>query len=431
MKRWEWWQLCATVASVQTKKPPHTKQMKREKKRIIKMGAARAVVMICCCFLLFAVALALFSGNGKLIMLSSPQETQQNKQELLVDEILKLGNAGRSKRSSDKKKHRSLVCAKTRNDAHLREFIVRTLIAGFGHIVLYDNNRHDMDYNVSSVVEPFVLQRVVTVVPWKKDASPDKMLGNGAKNDGTRECIETYGTTSDWVAVLDTDEVLYMRHQGGENHSNDDDDTFAGIGILPKFLDDVETRSPNACNIGLAWKMVYGEHKVLSPLDHDGRQQLLLDSYTRICKVHSPKMLFRPERVAIDNPMLPHWTKSCSNEDGVQYQSNSRAFSDPFPEYATTIHLVHYYQKSVEEWLVKFEQSIAPYVRFLPLSYDGVTRCPQKLTAIDYHPKYVEVVRDVMSGLRAFDSVGDNGRNKTGKYAANETRRVWFRQTRV
>lgn len=55
----------------------------------------------------------------------------------LVREILRLGGAGESRGT----KYRAMVCTITRADPHLREFVVRNLLAGFDHIVIYDNNR--------------------------------------------------------------------------------------------------------------------------------------------------------------------------------------------------------------------------------------------------------------------------------------------------
>jgi len=51
----------------------------------------------------------------------------------------------------------------------LREFVVRNLLAGFGHIVIYDNNQVEsgIDYDVRETLAPFTAQGAVTLVPWQ------------------------------------------------------------------------------------------------------------------------------------------------------------------------------------------------------------------------------------------------------------------------
>ena len=67
-------------------------------------------------------------------------------------------------------KYRSLICCVTRNDRRLKEFLVRSLIVGFSHIAIYDNNQIDSgrDLDVAPLVKPFVDAGVVTHVPWKR-----------------------------------------------------------------------------------------------------------------------------------------------------------------------------------------------------------------------------------------------------------------------
>jgi len=83
-----------------------------------------------------------------------------------VEHIRRLGNQGVSRTGKD---FRSLICCLTRNDMHLREFVVRNLLAGFGHIVIYDNNQVEsgIDYDVRETLAPFTAQGAVTLVPWQ------------------------------------------------------------------------------------------------------------------------------------------------------------------------------------------------------------------------------------------------------------------------
>jgi hypothetical protein len=70
----------------------------------------------------------------KLQAVQEPMESE----DAIVATLVKLANPGKSRRG---RKYRSLVCALSRNDVHLREYVVRNLLAGFGHIVIYDNNQ--------------------------------------------------------------------------------------------------------------------------------------------------------------------------------------------------------------------------------------------------------------------------------------------------
>ena len=312
-----------------------------------------------------------------------------------VDAILRLGNAGKSARGKD---FRSLICCITRNDVHLREFVVRNLLAGFGHIVIYDNNQvgQGIDYDVKEMLAPFVSRGAVTLVPWHQDKAAEEPLGNEAKNGNSQECVATYGVRADWVAVMDTDEVFYLQQDTTSAEGT------TGVGILPRFLDDLEQRSPNACGVSFPWRMMYGEHRFLKS------QDLLMDTYRRVCKVHdATKLLFRPEWSNTHG--MPHGM-SCTNPDGVQYRTDDGAFRQLMPEYTQHSHLVHYYQKSVEEWLVKLEQSIPPYIRYIPDSYDGVNHCPASLMQVTYTAEYEKVVRAMLDDLRRGQHQDDGGR---------------------
>ena len=272
-----------------------------------------------------------------------------------VEDIRRLGNPGVSTTGKD---FRSLICCITRNDMHLREFVVRNLLAGFGHIVIYDNNQVEsgIDYSVREMLAPFVAQGAVTLVPWQQDDT-GKHVSNEAKNGNSQDCVNTYGARADWVAIMDTDEVFYLHHdpaaQGatphtsGSSSSSSSSSSSTAIGTLPRFLNDLERRSPTACGISFPWRMMYGEHRFLKPCD------LLLDGYRRVCKIHAAtKLLFRPEWSHLHG--LPHGM-SCTNPDGVQYTSADGTFQQMMPDYTQHSHLVHYYQKSTEEWLVKME----------------------------------------------------------------------------
>jgi len=89
--------------------------------------------------------------------------------------------------------------------------------------------------------------------------------------------------------------------------------------------------------------------------------------------------------------------------------ADDTTFQQMMPEYTLYSHLVHYYQKSTEEWLVKMEQSIPPYNRYFPDSYDNVKFCPAGLTEIPYLPEYEKLVRTALERLRRSQHQGDGG----------------------
>lgn len=69
------------------------------------------------------------------------------------------------------------------------------------------------------------------------------------------------------------------------------------------------------------------------------------------------------------------------------------------PEY--DVHLIHYYAKSVEEYIAKSEQSQPPYFRKMVDMFDttGGTSCSNQ--AVHYTQEYKEAVGRIMRGLRA------------------------------
>ena len=66
--------------------------------------------------------------------------------------------------------------------------------------------------------------------------------------------------------------------------------------------------------------------------------------------------------------------------------------------------------KSVEEFLIKLEQSIPPYIRYLPDAYDHIQHCAHGFD-INYDPEYEETVRSLVARLEAASGLGDGGQN--------------------
>lgn len=83
----------------------------------------------------------------------------RGEEEKLVKEIMQLG---KTSSPNKRKKYRSMICTITRNDRHLREFIVRHLLAGFSHIVIYDNNQvtNSVSLYFLSTMDSFIFHTV-------------------------------------------------------------------------------------------------------------------------------------------------------------------------------------------------------------------------------------------------------------------------------
>ena len=175
--------------------------------------------------------------------------------------------------------------------------------------------------------------------------------------------------------MLDTDEVLYLKPRKAENDEDEEKDEEkdeedeldgTGIGSLPGFLDTLESSSPRTCAIKIPWYMTYGEHRFLQP------HELMLDAWKRLLHRTSHKSIFRPEFIASltenEEGNLPHGVecKKGTWNNGTEDDEWKNPMGDKFE-----VTLFHYYQKSVEEWIVKLEQSMEPYVRFFHQSYDG------------------------------------------------------------
>lgn len=61
---------------------------------------------------------------------------------------------------------------------------------------------------------PFIETGAVTVVPWGSNIT-NALLPNDDKNGNSIKCINDYGHMADWVAIMDTDEVFYVKDPAG------------------------------------------------------------------------------------------------------------------------------------------------------------------------------------------------------------------------
>lgn len=229
-------------------------------------------------------------------------------------------------------KYRSLICTIVRNDPYLMEFLVRSLITGFSHIVVYDNNRiyAGYDTNISSMLAPFIAAQLVTHVSW--DQNNTDLLTNDDKVVGALQCINTYEKFADWIAYFDTDEYLYYEKEQ------------TAVDMLDDLLLELERK--NACAAAVPMTLMYGEARMLK------QNRTLFEAYPRVCKVRPlPKILARPR---LTNYFIPH-NAACKSAGYKVHPLNLLKS----PKTA----LIHYYSKSMQEYLEKADKSMPPYIR--------------------------------------------------------------------
>jgi hypothetical protein len=280
-------------------------------------------------------------------------------------------------RSNDKSlyglRYRSMICTIVRNDPHILEFILRHLIIGFSHIVIYDNNRifSGHDIIIKNLLAPFIAAEVVTHVPWEQNSTD--FLPNGNKNSNSKECLNKYGKNADWVTVLDTDEYFYYEKENMTMHRLND--------LL------LELENNSLCAISVYWTMMYGEGRILK------QNKSLFQSYSRICQiVGQTKILARLNYTIYD---IPHSARcSVTNLTSKTWPSNKYS----------KIGIIHYYSKSIQEFLLKGDQSIPPYIRKPLATYDDAGRICNKIELI-YAEDYRRIFLDSYAQLEKLSSL--------------------------
>ena len=258
-------------------------------------------------------------------------------------------------------KYRSMICTIVRNDPHLVEFLLRHLIVGFSHIVLYDNNRilAGYDTNITNTLAPFVAAGFVTHIPWFQNTT--ELLENGLKNGNSGTCLGAYGQQTDWMAILDTDEAFYYESNNLSFHQ---------LNTLLLYME-----KENLCGGITLWSFMYGEAEMLM------RNSTLLEAYPRFCAYHTlGKILARPDLTSFTIPHFIGCTAKHLGQRTWTWNENVK------------VALIHYYSKSMEEFLVKADQSVPPYVRKPIDSYDRGPTC--QLARFNYTDDYRRIFLD-------------------------------------
>lgn len=186
---------------------------------------------------------------------------------------------------------------------------------------------------------------------------------------------------------VDSDEYLYISKgpiaaQPGVSQNS------MSVGILNEFLSDVEASMPDACGFEIPWRMMYGEHSVLRS------QQLLMDNFVRICFSHSQKVLFNTARATYQPP---HWCQCKDKGAHKAYPADGEQRQKALPQYS--IHLLHYYAKSIEEYILKSEQSQPPFFRKMRDMYDPAASSCEN-TPVPFDILFGSAVQRIMQGRK-------------------------------
>lgn len=90
---------------------------------------------------------------------------------------------------------------------YLKEWIEFHKLVGVQHFYLYNNNSTDHFYQV---LNPYIEKGEVSLVDWKRDYSHGDGKGWGQiQCEAYNHCLSTYGSETQWLAVIDTDEFLF------------------------------------------------------------------------------------------------------------------------------------------------------------------------------------------------------------------------------
>jgi hypothetical protein len=259
----------------------------------------------------------------------------------------------------------------TRNEPHLKEFIIRNFVSGMEHMVIYDNNRvsSKADHDISQVVAPFVEAGIITYDRWPRLNADLGIMNNSNKFVFWEDCLQNYGAYTDWFLGIDSDEHMVYWTEGehplkpetfpkgagpGSDLVEDYDYTIFPIHeVMGGIKDDVGA-------FGFKWLIPYNEHLMLKS------HQPLLTAYPRNCiLVHElSKVIYRPHLTTlIDN----HGVQTKGPQLHTNIGSNKK-------EVAHGAAWLHYWAKSVEEWIWKKEQSFKNIHRTMVLLYDVSTR---------------------------------------------------------
>lgn len=313
------------------------------------------------------------------------------------------------------KKYMFAVCAIARNEAHLKEFLVRNYMVGVEHFYIYDNNHVELeqDLDITPTLEPFVTAGLVTKLKWPPQGAKEedlKAFGPVQKAKFMQHCLATFTNDTEWMIRLDTDEhvlvvppthELVLSQTEAQNQRPDlpssaipgyPYEVWPLLHYVAKIPDDVGS-------LLMPWMITYPNHSILA------KPLALLDAFPNVCipSFRLPKPLFRSDIVI---EMHDHWVQK--RKDGMKEVTSKRPGKSQGDPLAGAF-VVHYYAKSVQEYLVKKEQSLKGYTRLLNNMYyreygeQGAT-CDK--LPIHYPPGYKESFHALFDPLKNIPNGG-------------------------
>lgn len=100
------------------------------------------------------------------------------------------------------------ICTIFKNDApFLKEWIEFHKLQGVTHFYLYNNNSTD---NYETVLKPYIEKNEVTLTQWNFTyKSGDTDGWHQIQRNSYKDCLDKYGSQSEWIAFLDSDEFLF------------------------------------------------------------------------------------------------------------------------------------------------------------------------------------------------------------------------------
>jgi hypothetical protein len=325
-------------------------------------------------------------------------------------------------------------------------------MAGVDHIYLYDNNHVEkgQDLDIRPTIQPFIEAGFVTHVPWsfsvqKNDNTGESTLeitkeemSTDLKDKFMTHCLLNYNDTAKWMLRLDTDEHVLVvpptyELLGEDIELPNDSDGFnssapalksetkqfytplhhskdlneRGYVYDPYPLLEYSSRLPSDVgSVKMHWIMMYPNHTIL-------RQQNkpLLDAFPRVCIPYHryPKPLFIANSVA---EITDHWVK--------RFNRDLKTIDSPIPGLRKDrkgkmiarhplagLHTVHYYAKSLQEFIIKKEQSYTWLPRLLDNMHDTKGKkisCDKRM--LIYPPGYTETLRLVMDSIKSLPDGG-------------------------
>lgn len=289
------------------------------------------------------------------------------------------------------KQYRACICTVTRNELHLEEWLVRNILSGVEHIYLFDNNRVLTsldDLNITSLIKPYVEAGMLTHIPLIQDSLA--RMNDTYKHAALDSCLHNFTKPNcEWSTVIDTDELFLpmdLNHIGNASVDSAKKavQNWSGIGTLGIVLNSIKLRFDHlrTCGFFWTWDYAYNEHTVLY-----NESALLIDAFPRTCeRSNLGKTWHIPSRSRMardhDAAPLPNF--------GTVQRAESNGFADAMV-------MVHYFQRSVEEWIMKKEQSFSEFGR--SMSDAGLCNANKKIP-YPYTQLYLSVTRALMKYAR-------------------------------